>query len=386
MTAPRLFSASRPYLGPVATCGLIPDNTNTGANQLTSRTFHWACEEIRSIIPVYANFFVASHQAPADGSEHSINGGVAAAGITCSVEQVIGGTRVQGKFSGSVQGSIPAGGLLVGDAITCNLAAGQLFAMNQWFSNTDGIAFCGYPNFNNQMDFGTTATDKTMSGTPASQAAAAYAPVALLGMTTRETIALIGDSRCIALGDTPDTAYVRGYLARSLAGRATVNLGVGSDAAHWALTNYTNRGQLAGYCSHVIGQYGINDIFGLGRTAAQAHADIQSFLALPSIAGKPTWWTTLEPIGVTGTYTSDAGQTAGSTNAAVQTFNATMRAGIAGIRGVIDTDKFLESATKSGVFSNVLGAALTTDGAHANRQGNLLVQSAGIVHPGMFVR
>jgi plasmid stabilization system protein ParE len=40
---------------------------------------------------------------------------------------------------------------------------------------------------------------------------------------------------------------------------------------------------------------------------------------------------------------------------------------------------------KPGVWGNVAGSGLTSDGAHANVRGNMRVQSAGVV-PSVFVR
>ena len=378
--------AAPAYLGQVATSGMVPNGFAEPNKQLMSRVPHWACDTLTLVQIVYGNWNVAALTGAADGTEVTI--GSAAMTIEASIESPAGVfTRVQ--FSAANQGSCAAGATIVSDACAVAIPAGAQFWTRTWVSNADGVQFCNVSPFGNLLAYGVTTTNYVMSaGTIAASASLGYGPLAIIGQTRKPSLFLLGDSICAGIGETTDATLHRGVLARSLNGLGYINMGVDGDYATNVATKFTKRGALAAYCSHVICQLSVNDLLN-GRTAAQAHTDLQTIYAFAAFAGKPIWQTTATPFGVgqSGGYVSDANQTAHGSNAARVTFNDTLRGGIAGIRGVIDVAGVLESATKTGVWATDRGAnALTGDGTHPNRRGYLRVQSANVIMPGMFVR
>jgi hypothetical protein len=89
-----------------------------------------------------------------------------------------------------------------------------------------------------------------------------FRPAAILGLTTKPTVALIGDSRAAGLGDNYlDGAGFIGNMERSIGPHfAYLQLSrVGESATNFDASG-TKRMQLAGMCSHVIENLGGNDI------------------------------------------------------------------------------------------------------------------------------
>ena len=376
--ASRLYSAPKPYLGIVATCGHIPNSINAGINAQSGRQFHYACDEIRSLQFVYPNFYMSAATPP-------LETGPGTATIESSAEYPLG-TRFRVTFSGVNQGSPPSGGLLVSDPVSISIPEGAIFASNSWYSNASGIIFCSDSNTGNQLSTGNGQASLVMSGTPGNSGSS-YGPVAIITQTTKGAVGLIGDSKTIGKGDNAatDTMYRRGYFAKGLPGVPTINLGVESDlAASFATANSTNRQALLAYVTHIISGYGVNDT--AFSTAAQIHGFLQTIFGLPNLAGKPTWQATFEPYFTTGPYTSDGVQTPNASNTKIQQFNATLRGGINKIQGIIDVAMVLESKATQGVWQNQWGSALTADGVHANTQGNFLVTSSGVISPGLILR
>lgn len=372
------------YTGLVATTGLVPDNRNVGAQQEMARTPHFARDNIASPQLVYPNYYVAAFTTPTNGTEAACGSNTAT--IAAAIEYPVG-VYWPATFSGASTGTIPAGGTLVSDAVPgVSIPNRAQFWVRTWLSNADCILYNSYPNFGNQLNFGATVANLTVtSGTIASQTAAGYGPVAIIGSTRKPTFGLAGDSRVVGLGDTPDGNLVRGYLARAVcADFACVNIGTGTDRAMWAAANYTQRSKIVAYTSIDIVNYGINDINSAAQTAAQTHASLQTLYALPAFTGKQIWQTTLEPIGVTSTdaYVTETNQTVGATNGVRVTFNDTLKGGVAVVSGVIDTARTLESLTTSGKWQAPNGNAITSDGAHANIRGNIQAQSQALIPSG----
>lgn len=360
-----------PYIGQVGSTGLIPDQKNAGAQQLMSRSPHWVLDDVTWVQLAFGNFYVFNQAETALGTN--------SAQITASIENPAGVfTRVTFN-AGQITGVIPPNSMIWSDPIPVNIRRLTQIACRTWYNNPDGIAYCAYPNFGNLMNFGATVADLTMTaGTIPAQTGAGYGPLAMISYTSRPSVGMPGDSRWVGLGDTPDSCLVRSWAARMLTPAfATINLGVGGDRCASFVSSHAIRHALLAFTSHIWSNYCINDILS-GGTAAAAHASLQQLIALPNVAGKPFYQTTLEPIGVTGTpWNSDGGQTASATNPQRVIWNDTLLGGVNGVNGILDVNKIAESPTKTGVFATDGFAAnpITNDGNHLNRRGNLIAQA-----------
>lgn len=372
------------YLGQVSTSGLFPNQMAAASKQAMSRTAHFARDWITSLKLIFPNRYAAITFSPSNGSEASA--GSAPTLLQAAVEYPLGVfTRV--KFASADQVSSTAAEIS-SDFCDVAIPSGAQFWIRCWRSNADGVIFCDYPNNGNGFVVSNTTTPNlVMGGTVASHTTNGFGPTAIIGMTRKPTLLLIGDSSVAGRGDTPGTTLNMGFFARCIGNDlGYINLGVPSDRASFAKNNYALRSSFAQYCSHILCNYGANDLLN-GASVATILADLQSIYTISAFSGKPIRQSTVKPTGVTGTYTSDAGQTAHSTNPARIDLNDALRDGVANLKGYIDIAQVLESPTKSGVWATDRGGnALTDDGFHALRRGTMRVQASGILHPGMFLR
>lgn len=374
------------YLGQVATGSRLLQFTATANKQIMTRTPCWARDNISSVSVAFANWYSAASVAPSNGTEAVLGSG--AITVTAAIEYPVG-NYMRLPFSGTIQGTIPAGNTLFSDttALPTPIPSGAQFWVRAWANNPDGTIVTPY-GAGTQSNIGVTTADLTVTAGTITANDFAYTPLAIIGMTTKPSIALVGDSRVVGVGDIPSGfPYYRGYLERLLGPSfATLNLGCGGDRAMWANVNYAKRGALLQYCSHIVCNYGINDIGTALHTAAQVHTDLQTLFALSTFAGKPTWQTAIEPKSTsTDSFVTETNQTTATYNGVIITFNNTLRAGIAGIQGVIDPTQYEQSIATPGVWQAPNGIAQTSDGLHQNQVCSLRVQSLAPI-AGLFTR
>lgn len=375
-------ASSSAYLGPVASAGYIPNANVTANKQGMWATPHMVFDNVSSVKLAFPGFFVAG----SGFTEAAL--GASPVTIEASIEYPTN-TFTRVTFGGANQGALTQGSLIWSDNVPINILRGTVPWVRTWYSCADGIIFTTTPGYQNKGAFGVATPNLVMGGVITASSGAGYGPCAIIGSTRRPTVALIGDSRVAGYGDTPDETINMGSFARSVGqSLAYINLGVSGDRLETAKANYTKRGELASYCSHILSNLGGNDIGGWSRTPAQAHADLQTLLGLSAFAGKQWWHATAEPFLVTSSdsYATEANQTVGAETTDTDTFNNTLRGGVAKIAGVIDVASIVESATTAGKWQAPKGQALTGDGTHPNRRGYLKIQSSGIIQPGMFQR
>lgn len=381
------FGTPPAYLGPVAAGGtIIPTAISTTNKQIYSRTRYVSRDTISALKIVVPTYYVASTSAPTDGTERACNGGVAVATVHASVEYPAG-VITPILWGGASAGTVAANANGVSDFVSVAIPVNTEFWIRLHYANADGIVFASqYPfTSGDQVAFGVTTPDLTLGGSAADTTSNMYTAVAVLGMTRKPTVFLAGDSRVCGRIDTGDKSCNFGALARSVGvGLAYINAGCTGDRALWAKANYTRRAALAAYCTHVICEYGINDLNASNQTSAQTTASLATFFALTGIAGKPIWQCTVPPITTSSdSWATVANQTVNADDADRVTFNNAVRAGIAGVQGFFDLADVAESARDSGKWK---APGWTTDGAHETRLGNLAYQASGIIVPGQFVR
>lgn len=362
----------RPYIGQIASHCFSPASFVGTSNQIMSRTRHVNLTEVFQVQLLYPNW--SGHAETASGAD---------ATITASVEYPAG-TFTQVKFSGSASGTIPNGGNLLSDVVSVYIPKGATFYTRSYFTNPAGIVYSGNGS---QAALGEGATfaasgvvDKTMSGTVTTGSLIGYAPIAIIGMTSTASFALIGDSKCFGANDTfsGGTSAV-GELARSFGDSYPhINLGISSTNAYEIVANGTsgNRTQVARYCSHVLCQLGINDITN-NHTAATLLADVQTIRSyFPS---RPFFQCTLAPHTTsTDSWATTANQTVLTSESQRIAFNNIVRAGIAGHGGFIEIADQVESARDSGLW---MAPGYTPDGLHESASGYLVLANSGAINP-----
>ena len=366
------------YTGLVATrCGLC-EEINTTNRQLMSRSSHVSREAITSLRVAIANWYVPVGSWVETGSGSS-------ATVTASIEYP-SGTFTQVTFSGSASGVVSDGATLLSDPVSVTIPDNTPFWVRQYWVSTTGVLInpqdvSGAGTVGDGLEMGVSGiTDKTMSGT-VSGSDNYCPPVAIIGTTTKPSVVIVGDSIAWGEGDlTGDTTGTFGILGRGLqASYAFTNLAQRGDDTALFIAGSTRRQALFPYASHLICQYGFNDIYGAARSAATVLANQATIRGYMKGLGseKFAYQTTITPKSTsTDSWATTGNQTADGLNGTRLTVNA----GIRGLAYYIELADQVESARDSGKWK-VTGSAFgyTADGVHPNTAGYALVRDSGVV-------
>lgn len=376
----QLRAETTPYIGQVATHCFQPLTFSAGNQQQMSRSYHVAQVDLASLQLVFPNWY---------GFEQSPGG---AAGITAAIEYPVG-VFTQVKFGGVAQGSIPDGKNLTSDPTNVMIPAGAAFFVRSYYTNALGGVTTGYLNqtahaLGERYNVGTSGiVDQTMGGTITQLAPGnLYGPIAILGLTTKPSVLVLGDSRAAGQnegvgGGTAGTTEV-GQITRSLfPSIAFINCSTPSERASTLAVTNTLRCGLSQFVTHVICQLGVNDI-GNSRTAAQALADMQTIRA--ACQSRKFYGATIPPV----TTSSDSWATAQNQTPAAYEYqrvllNTSLRAIPSGFAGYFETADPVESSRNSGRWKS---PGFTSDGVHGTTTAYAAIQAAGVITPANLLR
>ncbi|CAN5335595.1 hypothetical protein BH09PSE1_BH09PSE1_08080 [soil metagenome] len=377
----RAKRVATPYLGLVANGCWTPDFLSAPNKQVVSLNRHVVRERVTAIALVYANFYVPSGAAAVEA------GSGAAATITARVAKGWGGALLPVTFGGAANGSIPNNGYLVSDFVDIDLDDGDELFDLPLFESTGGVLLVSsaqdYANGEavKYAASGLSVADLTW-GAASADTGYSYKPVAIIGMTTKRTVAIIGDSKNVGYLDRfNDTSGNLGEIARSLGETyACAKFCIGGDSAQEFVASHANRAALANaYASDVSLGFAYND-FVSGRTAAQVVGDLQTIAGY--FPGKNVWGQTCAPSSTTSTdWATVAGQTA--TQAAKVVFNTSMLARPVGFTGVWNVGDAVASGRNTNKWAEDTSLALpkfvTSDGVHPNERGYRRIKDSGVV-------
>lgn len=367
-----------PYLGLVATRGLLPQRVNSTNRQANSRSGHVMRSNVTAIQLGLVNWLVPNDTWIETGTGSS-------ASVKASIEYPPG-TKTQVLFSGSATGTIANGATLFSDALPISIPKHAKFWVIINWSSTTGVLYSpidvsGGSTIGDQFEMAVSGlTDKTLSGSiPDSDNC--YPPVAIIGMTTDPSVVIVGDSIAMGEGDTVgDSTGDFGLIARSVGPQcAYMNLAQYADSAQMFVSGSTRRQALLQYASHMICEYGFNDIFNAGRSVSAVAADLATIRGYMTALGsdKRAYQTTITPYTTTtDNWATLANQTPQTNNGNRVSLNAAIRA----LTYFYETADAIESARDSGKLK-VTGSAFgyTTDGGHLNTAGYELVRTAGVL-------
>lgn len=374
------------YTGLIATRCLAPITLNTTNKQLMSRSPHYARTAITSLQIVIPNWYVLPSGA------HGETGSGDDATVTASIEYPAG-VFTQILFGGSASGTVPNGGQLLSDVCTVTIPDRALFWVRIfWDGGSGGVLTVGHdldgtsrPGCGLEVAV-SGLTDKTLAGT-VTAADNEFSPVAIIGTTDRASVVIVGDS--IGLGDTAketngDVAGDFGVVARSIGPHyAYASLCQNGDQGEDFVASHTNRAALFQYASHLICEYGSNDLYTVNASAAVVLATLQTIWGYMTAlgAGKYAYQTTITPrTASTDSWatTGNQSQISATVNARRIDLNGQIRALPAGLTGYSEVADAVETARDSGVW-RVTGAAngYTADGIHPNTPGSMLVVFGG---------
>ncbi|WP_217429556.1 hypothetical protein, partial [Sphingomonas bacterium] len=367
-----------PYLGQVATKCFHPISSTSSNTRFNSRSPHFARDAIASLRIVLPNWFW-------NRSTKAEAGSGATATYSAAIEYPAGSfTPV--KFAGAAAGTVASGLDLTSDPVSISIPNGALFWVRVYCSAAT-IVFGGTASGSTTstldsgngavFEAGTSLTDKTMGGTLTQFGSVCFAPVAILATTRRPSVLLAGDSRCWGAGDGYDAGGDLGELARTIGPAfAYINLGSYGDTAYQAGASYAGRARQAQYCSHVLCEYGVNDIV-QAKTGAQTWSALQALYQ--AFAGRPVYQTTIGPVSTSGdNWATTAGQTSEGHNAARVALNAIIRGGPWPLAGWFEVADAVESARDSGVWkASGTAYGMTVDGTHESQAGYLAIRYSG---------
>jgi len=382
------------YLGQVATGTFVPNQLHASNTFSFSRSPHYTRDDIVSLQVVLPNWYVNASMVETNGAS--------SASWTAAIEYPAA-TYTQVMFSGSATGTVVAGSNLISDACAVAIPKNSKFWIRLYQSATGHILWFNQYDGDGTAQFavGTTAVgcpDYTMGGgagtvcTP--QAGGITIPAAIIAQTSMPTVAIVGDSIAVGTGDIADSSSRQGYLCRAFGGKyACLNVAVYSDTAQNFVASHAKRAALVAYASHVIVEYGSNDVVN-SRTAAQILADTTTIIGY--FTGKPVAICTLTPrVTTIDAYVTVANQTVLVSEAVRLVVNAQRRNGLSvgNTLGpaftVFDIERAAESSYLSGKWQVISGTILpgtatyTDDGVHPNRTGHLAIANA--INTSMFI-
>lgn len=357
------------------------DNSSPGNKQTQCRSAHVASGNLSSIRVCFAGFSNGGNV----GGNITDTGIGAATTITAGIEYPAG-TFVQLKFSGSASGSIPDVGTLWSDYATVNIPTGATFWVRNLRTNASGVFFNGWQNatLGEATEVGASGlTDKTVSGTIVDSGNGwSVPPLAIVGMTLKASVIIIGDSLSAGTGDTEAASRDGkvGVVARSLGSIPFVNIGRGSAQAQFWTAEAIGANAVIQKASNLVIVLGSNDING-GQTAAQVIANIQAIAALARPGQKVYVCTILPRSTSSDSWATLVNQTVNASfNPVKNTFNTAALAVISGTTGAYDIASALESSVGSGKWIAATPQN-TIEGVHPTPVGYLLLASAGVITP-----
>lgn len=365
----------------VATRCRPPTNIGGGTPTAQARSRHQAQSSISSLQVVYSNWY--------NNGSADVNVG-STCSIECAVEYPVGVfTRI--TFGGINAGVIPNGGDIISDAVAVTIPRGAFFFLRPYVSGSLNVPFCTlgngggantfYDTANGERsEFGAAVVNHVMGGTIADMLAGIFLPSAIIALSDRPSLGIIGDSRTGGLGDAFTSSYY-GYIGEfervfgPLA--AFQNFGInGESASNFATANRAkSRALVAAYSTHLVADFG-GDIRN-GATPASALASLK--LGRDAFPLMPMFVATISPVTTsTDGWVTTTNQTVTANETNRTTYNTSLLqgqdfAGVVDIAGIVDAG--------SGKWKPFY----TADGTHANQIGSQIMAASGLLKPGILV-
>ncbi|MBW4329903.1 SGNH/GDSL hydrolase family protein [Stakelama sp. CBK3Z-3] len=386
------------YTGQAATRCVTNNFNNTNYQAANGNSLHIAREAMATMPQIaFANWFVSTSTFAETGS-----GGTAR--FWTKIQYPIGSAWQTVLWNGADGSPVVADGDTSplsdsGVALATPIPDGAAFLIHVHTEAQAAVVFSyssaidrrtGY----DRVQLAATLSDSTTISSPTNLAF--ITPAAIVYPTRKPSVAMFGDSRGFGFGDSMDGTGDLGEMARSIGPRfGYVNACLYSDRLDHFMAGHVRRVALAAHCSHVLCNYGINDLQSLPqRTADEVEADIQAFSAL--FPDKPVFWNTISPSSDSNDqFTTISGQTPNNASQANRiAMNDHLRRNIRGsdgsplgLAGMFDTAAVTESSLNSGRFAiGNGGQAITGDGLHPNYIGYAMIRQVIAANASLITR
>lgn len=365
----------KPYIGQVATrCGWMEGPFSAGNWYLDGATIHQATEHLTSIKVIHPNWASTASTAIDTGTGGTMT-------LSVSIEYPAGVFTDVTFDGGNPIATVLSGENTNPDWCVVDIPKGAWFAVHYnghspvalartSINYTPPLSSWGFKEGQNHTN-GSPVTNNLHTNSPVySNAGVVLRPYAIVGMTIRPSVFILGDSIDAGYSDVADSAGVMGHLERAIP-YGVINASIPGDRLGYQITGTTcaKRAAFAQYCSHVIVGAGINDL-SAGTTPATL-AGYHATLKTKYFANKPYFIRTILPR-TTGTWDTSAAQTITAYDANISAMNDLIMAGnISGQNGAINTHDIFADTYANNIWK-AFGSpanAITTDGIHPNHKG-----------------
>lgn len=385
----RGLSFASQYLGQVAGQCRVP-TVGGGSVQLLARTRHLLRSAVTTIQVAYPNYYLdaACVEQPA--------GGVST--ITGSIEYPPG-NLIQLKWSTVPSIAVASGAISpLSDPVTINAPSGAEIFVQTYFTTLGGYvttsSLNGQDTVNGEKMRVAAAglTDQTMNPSSGWAGGAStnnytYSPVLIVGQTTVPSVLILGDSLAELFNDTYTGASGDiGYPGRCVGPLFgyTKHARQGTSASQF-LSSTTNCLALSQYFSHVLCEFGVNDLASV--SAAACLASLQAISAL--FPTKKFLQSTITNRGASSnSWIDSVGQTPTVTvSDRIVQLNDFIRAGLVPGVGYIEFNDVLSTARNSKLWkSDGNPNTWTSDGIHGSQFAYLQALAANIINQGNINR
>jgi hypothetical protein len=365
------------YEGFVGTRAGLCFNFTSANSSSNVRHTSVAVDDIRALKIAYANFYM-------NGSVETGSGG--AATLAASIEYP-SGVFTQLLFSGRPSGTVASGDVLFSDYGKVSIPVGATFWIRMFVQNPSGIYYNTWDNGagGDLIHSGSGLADLTMGGTISDDGTFSAPPFAIIGMTTKASVLILGSSVIRGFNDDGTISdFRKGMIAKSFpANLAFVNLSGDSAAGSGWISATTGRKQLYPFASHAIFELTAVDISN-GISAATVEAQLQTLYQLFGPNVRKTQMTSWARSSSSNSFVDAAGQTVEANNVNRITLDNDLRTtGLPFLNnGIYEVAWVLESSQDSGkwVFDGTANK-YTSDGTHPTVAGYDLIVSSGAVDP-----
>ena len=363
----------------------IPSLYSAGTTGQMSRSWQISYVPIRKIKVGWANWGVDINNVKGLGAGTEVGPG-APMTLQLSVEYPMGTFTRLTFDNGATSGTISDGATGESDLVDLGFTIPPFrkFRIAAYAACASGTWNMNYQNGCDRArgdEFAFNGANNIMNTTVAgSNNASGMRPLYVLAQSDLGVWGMVGGSILTPLGEEDgflDPSGGVGILGRAVARLSpALNYGVPGDLAQYFVASHDRR--LAAFLragvTRMINQHGNND-FATGRTAAQLLADKASIRSyIPAVP----WFECTSMPRTSGTWATAAGQSVwnAAQNAQRLTLNNTVRAGIAGVEGILDLASIVETSSANEVGpvkdGGVWLGGLTADGVHPNVRAVLL--------------
>ncbi len=281
------------YLGVVANGTQIPDAKHASNNFSYNRTPVLLCENVIGIIIALWGKYM-------NGGTETNNTGIET--WTGSIEYPVG-VYTQLRWGGNTQGTLNPGAKLLCDMASVSIPKGAKAWVRLWCQTTGQITFFSWyaGDGTAQGAYGTSVgavPDLTMGGNAATTPNTAgfmRTPHMVLGLTTKRSVLILGDSISVCRGYVnQDGVPLQGDVDRVFGGEyGTAHGGQSGDSLANFVASHAWRVDMAQYVTDIVLNMGINDVTG-GASAATIQANTNTSLGY--FPGKHIAVNTLSPV------------------------------------------------------------------------------------------